>query len=411
MKIKRIVKNIVYRLNIIIVFICLHTICRELLTKEIWLISEKRTEARDNGYHLFKYLVELNDKNLCPVYVIDKKSADYQKIKSLGKIIQYDSLEHFLYYIAATFRIGGQVQGGKPYIDTAKQATLKLLRNRKQIHFFIKHGIAKDDIPSAYDYRQAGYDVMFCGSEKEYEYYKNRYNYPDNRIRCPGLCRFDNLLSEDITEDMILVMPTYRKWLQPSDSSKEANEEEKQRFRESEYFRKWYELLVNKELTEELTKSGYRLIFYPHYTMQPFIETFQSEEIPPCITIASRKEYDVQNLLMRTKLLITDYSSVFFDVSYMGKCIDFYQFDEKKYREEHYSLGWFDYKKDAMGPIFTEEDKLVDDIVQRLENGFEMEGKYKSRIDNLYKNIDRFNCKRVYETIKLYRGIKFENNN
>lgn len=44
-------------------------------------------------------------------------------------------------------------------------------------------------------------------------------------------------------------------------------------------------------------------------------------------------KYDVQQLLKESLLLITDYSSVFFDMMYMNKPVIFYQFDENQYRK------------------------------------------------------------------------------
>ena len=401
---KQIYRNIKYRILIIVAFLYLHIFKRNLINEEIWLISEKRTEARDNGYHLFKYLAK-NIVEVVPVYVIDKNSSDYYKVRDLGKVIYYDSFMHFVYFLDARYRIGGQVQGGKPYIDVAKQSTLKSLRRKNQIHFFIKHGIAKDDIPGAYDYKIAGYDVMFNGSILEYNYYKNRYDYPDYNIKCPGLCRFDNLLVPHEVKKIILLMPTYRTWLRPVDSSKEATNGEKENFVQSEYYMKYKELLEDKELSRMLKTAGYELVFYPHYTMQPFIDLFRGENVSSVVTLAEREKYDVQELLMKSAVLITDYSSVYFDFGYMKKPVVLYQFDKEKYRYNQYSEGWFNYERDFFGPIFTEKDDLLEYVSELLKNNNEMPKMdliYKKKINELFTYTDSENCCRVYKTIKQY---------
>ena len=66
------------------------------------------------------------------------------------------------------------------------------------------------------------------------------------------------------------------------------------------------------------------------------------------IIIADMK-YDVQQLLKESLLLITDYSSVFFDMMYMNKPVNFYQFDEKQYRKSHYKEGYLNYQN--VGPV------------------------------------------------------------
>ena len=52
----------------------------KLKGKEIWLISEEKDKARDNGYHFFKYLMN-KDTKYNVYYAIDKNCNDYKKIK------------------------------------------------------------------------------------------------------------------------------------------------------------------------------------------------------------------------------------------------------------------------------------------------------------------------------------------
>ena len=58
--------------------------------RDIWIIGERKSEAKDNGYHVFKYIRE-NHPDDEVYYVIDKNSNDLEKIKGLGNIIYYDS--------------------------------------------------------------------------------------------------------------------------------------------------------------------------------------------------------------------------------------------------------------------------------------------------------------------------------
>ena len=69
--------------------------------RDIWLVGERESEAKDNGYHLFKY-IRNNHPEKKVYYVIDKKSNDLEKIKPLGNVIYHDSLKHYIYYITAT---------------------------------------------------------------------------------------------------------------------------------------------------------------------------------------------------------------------------------------------------------------------------------------------------------------------
>ena len=48
-----------------------------------------------------------------------------------------------------------------------------------------------------------------------------------------------------------------------------------------------------------------------------------------------------QELILESSLLITDYSSIFFDFGYLKKPIIYTQFDYHEYRLEHFSEGYF----------------------------------------------------------------------
>ena len=94
---------------------------------------------------------------------------------------------------------------------------------------------------------------------------------------------------------------------------------------------KWKELLNNDILKELIEKKDLKVIFYLHRNLQNHINSFKN--INSKIILASWEKYDIQELLKSSALMVTDYSSVFFDMIYMKKPIVFYQFDEDEYRK------------------------------------------------------------------------------
>ena len=66
----------------------------------VWLVCERKSDARDNGYWFFKFLREAHPE-IVAIYAIDKQSPDYKKVKDLGRVIQFGSLTHWMYYWAA----------------------------------------------------------------------------------------------------------------------------------------------------------------------------------------------------------------------------------------------------------------------------------------------------------------------
>jgi CDP-glycerol glycerophosphotransferase (TagB/SpsB family) len=120
------------------------------------------------------------------------------------------------------------------------------------------------------------------------------------------------------------------------------------------------------------------------------------------VVIASIEEYDIQTLLKESKLLITDYSSVFFDFAYMNKPTIYYQFDEEDFFGSQYDKGYFDYRDNGFGDVVTQKRALLEAIKKVVNNNFEMEEKYKERIKGFFVLHDEKNRERIYnEIIKL----------
>ena len=97
-------------------------------------------------------------------------------------------------------------------------------------------------------------------------------------------------------------------------------------------------------------------------------------------------------------LMVTDYSSVFFDFAYLKKPVLYYQ--NESFDDFHYGKGYFDYETMAFGEIVHNEDDLVKMIMEYVENDCKMKDKYKSRVDKFFKFNDRNNRKRLYDWIK-----------
>ena len=109
-----------------------------------------------------------------------------------------------------------------------------------------------------------------------------------------------------------------------------------------------------------------KLLFYPHYRMQPYISYFNKYK-SDVVSILELGEVNVQELLMRASLLITDYSSVSFDVSFMKKPVIYYHFDF----EEFFNKGILRSKEETfLGEIVEDQTSLVNEIIHTIHNGF-----------------------------------------
>ena len=186
---------------------------------------------------------------------------------------------------------------------------------------------------------------------------------------------------------MILVMPTWRGSHYPTGEA----------FRKTAYYEHFQSLLCCKELEQLLEQQDYRLVFYPHIEMQKDSRRFKSGS--DRITIVSKETHDVQKLLMDCALLVTDYSSVFFDVAFLRKPVVYYQFDEEEFRKYHYQKGYFDFRRDGFGPVCTTQEALLEALTESFENGMEMQTEYAQRTERFFPLHDGNNCRRTFEAI------------
>lgn len=350
----------------------------------LWLVMERGFDARDNAYWFFRYLRERRPQiNAC--YVIDRTSPDYGKVAALGRTVAWRSVRHYLMYLAADMLISTHVQPASPDLMVYYHLRQIGIRARgKQI--FLQHGIIKDEMKWM-RYPAMKVDFFASGAKPEYDYLVSEFGYPEGVIRYTGLCRFDNLIRGNAPSDEILVMPTWRGSDYPQGD----------RFCETAFYRTFQSMLENSRLLELLEKHDLKLVFYPHIELQKELDKFRSSS--ERVILADWREYDVQTLLMRCSLLITDYSSVFFDVGFMEKPVIYYQFDLEEFRKFHYQEGYFSYEEHGFGPVVQTEEELADAVEACVENGFRLQSEYRNRLEAFYPVRDEMNCERTYQIL------------
>ncbi len=352
--------------------------------KDLWLIGERGVDARDNGYYLFKHITQ-NHPEINIAYTISVDSPDRERAGRLGRLINYGSFEHFLSLVASKVKISTHIMGYTPYIDFFVRADKMGLVKGKKI--FLQHGIIKDNLTYLYN-NNVNIDLFVCSAKPEYEYVRDNFGYKDGVVRMLGLCRYDDLYKIKEPSKKVLVMPTWRYNLQGADEKV---------FEESEYYKTFESLLRSDRLKAILEKYDYELLFYPHMEMQKFISCFSGGER---VRIVSFKDCTVQDLLINTDVLITDFSSVFFDYAYMEKPMIFYQFDEASFRKQHYGEGYFDYRRDAFGKVICDEKQILDELDRILGNNAALDAEYADRINKFFTLRDTNNCERNFKAIK-----------
>lgn len=361
----------------------------------IWLVCETADEARDNGYRFFRFLrAERPDTDA--VYAIRRGAPDAAAVTPLGETVEYGSLRHWIYYLAAEVNISSQ-KNGKPNAAVCYllEVTLRILKNKR---VFLQHGVTKDDLPFLH-YDRARLAMFSCAAGPEYEFVRDTFGYPEGVVRHVGLCRFDALHGLTPDASLVLIVPTWRMWLQRG-----HGEAGRRAFLESDYYRSWSGLINSPEFDALLEKYGKRAVFCLHRNMGEYETALSSAS--DRITVLRWQDADIPALLRQAGTLITDFSSVYMDFAYMHKPVVYYQFDREAFRAGHLPDGYFDYERDGFGPVCADARSLLRETAAVFGRGCVTAAEYISRAERFYTLHDDKNCLRTFDAINDILGAR-----
>ena len=118
-------------------------------------------------------------------------------------------------------------------------------------------------------------------------------------------------------------------------------------------------------------------------------------------SISFMEEVDVAEILPNTDILITDYSSVFFDFLLTNRPIIFAPFDYEKYITKDREL-YYDYDEVTPGPKCKNWEEVLEWIVKFKENPNLFKEEREEVKNRFHKYQDGRNCERVFnEIVKL----------
>ncbi|MDX1358816.1 MAG: CDP-glycerol glycerophosphotransferase family protein, partial [Clostridia bacterium] len=339
-----------------IAFYCLFIKHKEKY-KNVWLIDERWPEARDNGYWLFKYIMD-NKLSGNTWFLLKPDSPDRYKLKDYShKVLKPRSIKHYILYCMSERNISTQIGFCSPsYIY---QKYFKKMTPVKKRYVYLGHGIHKDDVDFLYK-KNSKIDLFITDNDIEARELIENGGYGASNVAVTGRPRNDGLHDFNIKKE-ILVMPTTRIWW--FDPVYKANHE---RFRESMFFSEYQKLLDDPGLHSILDKTGCRLLFFLHTNSQAFLRHFKANH--KNIELVNADDMGVQEALKNCAMLVTDYSSVAFDVSYMGKPVIYFQFDYDRFRKSQYPEGWFSYEEHGVGKIVDNRNSLIDEIGKLVDS-------------------------------------------
>lgn len=147
---------------------------------------------------------------------------------------------------------------------------------------------------------------------------------------------------------------------------------------------------VQKELGDE-----YVFLVKYHYLVSDKIDWSEYKGF----VYSFNEKVDISRLYLIADMMITDYSSVMFDYSILKRPMFFFAYDLENY-ENNLRGFYFDFLKEAPGPISKTTDQLIWDI--KNYNAEQWNGKYKDFSDKYNSADDGMASKKIVEKIREF---------
>lgn len=151
-------------------------------------------------------------------------------------------------------------------------------------------------------------------------------------------------------------------------------------WRDDEYFstgKYRFSIKLNLRKMQESLGEQYIIILRMHYLIASQLDISKYKGF-----VYDFSTYDdITELYLISDMLVTDYSSVFFDYANLKRPVLFYMYDLEKYRDQLRGF-YLDIEKDLPGPIM----KNTEQVIETIKNINQVKNEYKERYEEFYRN-------------------------
>lgn len=296
-------------------------------------------------------------------WIFNFRALDYWKPKKTQIYVQ-------CWHGTPLKRLGYDIINSDNVMNSIKEIREKYRNDTKRFNYMISPcDFVTEKFSSAWNLKKYGKEKAVLQIGYPRNDFLNTYTKIDvNNIK-------DNLGIGGIDKKIILYAPTWR---------------DNQHDPEKGYV---YENPIDFNYIKEKLEDDYIILFRAHYLVA---DSFNFDEYDGFIYDVSYYD-DINELYIIADLLVTDYSSVFFDYAILTRPMIFYMYDMEEYRDE--MRGFYIDLGKLPGPIVKTEEELVKSIVN-IESTV-----IKERIDTFNNEYNTMNdghaAERLVETIVL----------
>lgn len=352
------------------------------------IIGEYHNTARDNGLAFFKYLVKHYKNEFNIYYAIKENSSD---LKNLTKYIDYVRFIGSYEYTDCFLEADVIVHSHSSYYLCPFSTYEGLELFKDKTCYFIQHGIIlQKDVRHLYYFDNNKFlNYFITSSKRESNLIETEYAFSSNYILEYGLPRFDNLFTWKQRLKKINLFDKNKHFFAFFTWRIKLNDLTTEEFSKTEYYQNIMKLINdsfwndNQQLTLTL-----RL----HSNLEKYIHLFSTNNKNVFISTEDDVK-SIQNYIIDSDVMITDYSSAALDFAIMSKPVIYYLgLAENKNEDESY-------QKYLPGEIIESYDKLINSM-KLLSNQRKNQTKFEDKLDDIYSHRDNKASYRLVEHIK-----------
>jgi hypothetical protein len=334
---------------------------------DAWLLMDRVFDADDNGQRLFEYL-RRERPDIDAWFTVKRGTPAWRALRKRyrGRVLAHGSLRWKLVALNADHLLSSHAD-----LPVVAPRELEGLAVRPRWRFtFLQHGVIKDDLSSWLNVKPI--DLFVTSTTAEYRSIvddHNGYVFTEREAILTGLPRFDRLREigsrfPPEKRDLVLVAPTWRSWLTGQMDITTQQRELAPTALDSDFVRTWLELLGSQRLRDVAAQHASTVAFLPHPNLQTVLERLT---LPSWVQPLTFDDNDVQELFARSRVLVTDYSSMAFNAAYLDR------------------------------PVVEDGEAAVEAVVTAIAEGLAPE--YQRRIDEAFPDRDGRCCERVVDAV------------
>lgn len=380
-------------------------------------IATRNLVAIDNNTILFISFhggsFSCNPKYIYQELLKDERFKDFNFVWALkdtsidipgAKVVKYNSPEYFYYLAKSKFWISNcklpefcAKKKNQIYINTWHGVPLKRLAHSiaSSSNTFYRSKVSKAEMLRSYDIDTKRYDYLISPNNFSTEKYQECFKVSKDIIKEYGYPRNDFLVN--LTENQITSLKD--KFNIPKDKKVLLY---CPTFRDNSFNKKGYTFNLNLDFKKWKHYLGkeYVVIFKPHYSIS---NSFSNDGIEDFLYI-TEPNTDINELYAISDVLVTDYSSTFFDYAILDRPILFYMYDLEDYRDNLRGF-YLDINKDLPGQVVRYEEDLLKIIVNNMHQFDDIKQKRRAFIQKYLSSEDGNASKKVIDNL-IYPNIQ-----